>query len=275
MILIILKNFLIKNEIKQGESMSNILIVNDDGYFAPGIQFLKKELQRHWTVKVLAPHKNCSAISHGITLERPLRLIPTGNAEEYMLDGTPADCVKFALNQLWPGEIDLVVSGINAGVNTGVNVLYSGTVAGGLEALVYSVPSIGFSLQFGDKMNYAGASAVATKLVRYFMKNPFPKGLMMNVNFPQNLEDALLAKGRHGNSYIKVNYEKRRDPRGGDYYWLSGNELDNVKPGSDDDAILKGKISLTPLKYDFAPDTKEFSQYFESLPDNVKISELD
>lgn len=254
--------------------MSNILVVNDDGYFAPGIQFLKKELQRYWNVKVLAPHRNCSAISHGITLDRPMRLIPTGKSEEFMLDGTPADCVKFALNEVWKDEIDLVVSGINAGVNTGVNVLYSGTVAAGLEALVYSIPSVGFSLEFDDQMNYAGASRIAVKMVEYILSNPAPEGIMMNINFPKDLQDPYVGRARHGNSFIKVNYEKRKDPRGGDYYWLSGRNLEKVLPGSDDDLIQRGMISMTPLKYDFAPDRGEHHEYFNSLPEKVKLSEF-
>jgi 5'-nucleotidase len=237
--------------------MKKILLVNDDGLFAPGLAALRNSLQASSDITVIAPDQEKSGMSHAITVNEPLRL--TEAPRGYMLDGTPADCVKMGLEglKLTP---DFVLSGINNGSNLGWDVLYSGTVGAAMEGALYGVPSLAFSLcGLGSAESFQTASAIVQKLLYEepgFLIRPelVPAGGVMNVNIP--LLPLEKIKGLRLTRLGVRNYhgvmERRVDPRGNDYYWMGGEPVppDSEELDLDVVAVEHGYISITPLKCD-------------------------
>lgn len=237
--------------------MKKILLVNDDGLFAPGLAALRNSVRALSDITVIAPHQEKSGMSHAITVNKPLRL--TEEKIGYMLDGTPADCVKMGLQgmKLTP---DFILSGINNGSNLGWDVLYSGTVGAAVEGALYGVPSLAFSLcGLGSIESFQTASVIVHKLLYEepgFLMRPelIPAGGVLNVNIP-----ALPLGKIKGMRLTKLgvrNYhgvmQRRTDPRGNDYYWMGG---EPISPDSEDldldvVAVERGYISITPLKCD-------------------------
>jgi len=230
--------------------MRRILVTNDDGYFSPGIEALASALSSLADVIVVAPHSEASAVGHSLTLRRPLRL-ETIRPRVYAVDGTPTDCVNVALSQLFPEPPDLIVSGINKGLNIGDDVTYSGTVAGALEGALLGYPAIAVSLQYHvNGFDFSQAAAVATDLAASLLATPLPTRTFLNVNVPsgpaRGMKVTVQAKRNH---ITKVN--RRVDPRGQAYFWIEEAQ-DDWEPHdrSDYQAIRDGYVSVTPIQPD-------------------------
>lgn len=233
-----------------------ILLVNDDGIHSPGIWALHQALKSEHHVVVVAPERERSAASHAITLHKPLRAYKVGvngQGEGWAVTGTPADCVKVAMLELLGTKPDLVISGINAGANTGVNLNYSGTLAAAREAILYGVPSLAVSIQGGDTFRYDEAAGFIARLVPRVAAKGLPPGVLLNVNFPNMPMDRMAGVriARQGCDLYDEYIEKRRDPRNRVYYW-QGYESQPVYARSDSDGAVmeKGFVAITPVQCD-------------------------
>lgn len=235
-----------------------ILVTNDDGIFAPGITFLAKVASKFGRIIVVAPDKPQSGMGHAITINSTLRIQKTNyhNAEiEYACSGTPVDCVKMAVNHILKKRPDLVVSGINHGSNSSINVIYSGTMSAAIEGALEGTPSIGFSLcDYAMEADFAQAEKFISRIIEEALKNKMPKGVCLNVNIPK-LKEADF-KGikvvRQARANWVERFEERKDPYGRDYYWLTG-EFVNFEPESldtDEWALANGYISVVPTQAD-------------------------
>jgi 5'-nucleotidase len=227
-----------------------ILVTNDDGYSSLGIQALAAALAPQGEVTIVAPHIEASAVGHALTLRRPLR-IQKVSERVYAVDGTPTDCVNVGIDELLDGKPDLVVSGINKGLNIGDDVTYSGTVAGALEGALLGHQAIAVSLQWStDEWDFGPAAAVAASLAAALAERPLPYRTFLNVNVPRGrirgLRTTVQAKRNH---ITKV--DERVDPRGQPYFWIEEAQ-DDWEPHdrSDHQAIRDGYISVTPLQPD-------------------------
>jgi 5'-nucleotidase len=236
----------------------NILVTNDDGIDSPGIYALARSLQKIGNVIVIAPDRQQSAVGHALTVSRPLRATKfhrDGKMFGFAVNGTPADSVKLALSCLLDFRPDLIVSGINSGKNTSINVIYSGTVSAATEGALVGIPSIAVSLDSYDlKADYKPAARFIRKFALKILETEIPKGTLINVNVPAIPEDEI--KGTvfvsQSNSYWKDKYEERQDPFGRTYYWFAGEyNFDDIDENSDDMALRNGYISITPLHFNF------------------------
>ncbi|WP_418790002.1 5'/3'-nucleotidase SurE [Phosphitispora sp. TUW77] len=235
-----------------------ILISNDDGIQAPGINALRSALEHLGDVCVVAPDRPRSASGLGITIHKPLRVeefeFSASNAKGYAVNGTPSDCVKLAIQALLPSKPDIVVSGINLGPNLGTDVLYSGTVSAALEGVINGVPSIAVSLASWESVDFDYAAKFAQKLVKVVLDKGLPDETLLNVNVPvlnDEKKPNRVAVTRLGKRRYENTFEKRRDPRGKDYYWMGGEVMDIMaEPGTDIASVKNGEISVTPLFFD-------------------------
>ena len=233
-----------------------ILVSNDDGIDAPGIAALAAALDGLGTVAVVAPFEEQSAVGHAITIRTPMRAHathfdgPRGELWARAITGTPADCVKIAVQRLLPRRPDLVVSGINHGPNTSVNVLYSGTVSAATEAAVLGIPSIAVSHAEWVPDDFEPAGRVAATLAGRVLAEGLPPGVLLNVNVPGG-EPAGLRATRQARARWEEEFEERLDPMERPYYWLGGRFID-LDDGADTDlaAIADGYVSVTPLQFD-------------------------
>ncbi|WED21376.1 5'/3'-nucleotidase SurE [Vibrio sp. JC009] len=228
-----------------------ILLSNDDGVHAEGLAALAESLSDLAEVVIVAPDRNRSGASNSLTLETPLR-VKQLETNVYAVQGTPTDCVHFALNELMKDEFpDLVLSGINHGANLGDDVLYSGTVAAAMEGHFLGVQSIAFSL-VGNK-HFDTAAKVVREIVEQHIKNPIPTNRLINVNIPDLPYEELLGKQvtRLGARHHAENMVKQLDPRGHEVYWLGppGKEQD-AGEGTDFFAIEQKLVSITPMQVD-------------------------
>ena len=230
----------------------HILISNDDGYLAQGINALAAALQPYAQVSVVAPDKNRSAASNSLTLDMPLRATTCDNGF-VRVDGTPTDCVHLAITGLLENEPDMVFAGINHGANMGDDVLYSGTVAAATEGRFLGLPAVAISLASSDPKHFDTAAHVAVNLLRKIQAHPLPDDTLLNVNVPDVPLDEL--KGyqstRLGQRHKAEAVIRSSDPRGHVIYWVGppGSEQD-AGPGTDFDAIRNGYVSITPLQLD-------------------------
>ena len=227
-----------------------ILVSNDDGIHSEGIKKLASALRRVGEVYVVAPDREQSAVSHSLTMHRPLRVNEVGKGV-YAIDGTPTDCVTIAVNGILPGKPDLVVSGINKGGNLGEDVSYSGTVSAAMEGTLLDIPSIAVSLVARDKFDFTSAAKFAARLARHVLRHGLPKDTFLNVNVPmiKNIKGYRITK--QGKRYFSDTVIEKTDPRGKKYYWIGGNMV-RWEGGKEADfhAISKGYISITPLHLD-------------------------
>jgi 5'-nucleotidase len=228
-----------------------ILASNDDGIQSSGLARLVEALKAVDDVVVVAPDRERSAVSHALTLERPLR------ADEIQpgwiaVNGTPTDCVNLALNGLLQQKPWLVVSGINRGPNLGDDITYSGTVSAAMEAVLLGIPAVAFSQVGKVAFHYEAAGRFAVELVRELRKNGLPSDTLLNVNVPDLANPAGFAITRQGKRRYGDAIVEKDDPRGRKYYWIGGTELDfEDEPGTDFTAIREGLVSVTPLHLDF------------------------
>ena len=229
-----------------------ILISNDDGYLAQGLNTLASALRPFAEISVVAPDKNRSAASNSLTLDMPLRATVCDNGF-VRVDGTPTDCVHLAITGLLDREPDMVFAGINHGANLGDDVLYSGTVAAATEGRFLGLPAIAISIAASDPQYFDTAAHVAVVLLKRILQHPLPKDTLLNVNVP-DLPIAEL-KGyqstRLGQRHKAEAVIQSADPRGKAIYWVGppGSEQD-AGPGTDFDAIRNGYVSVTPLQLD-------------------------
>lgn len=235
-----------------------ILVTNDDGITAPGIRTLIAVMQEIGEIVVVAPDKPQSATGHAITINNTLYLnkLSDDNSPflEYSCSGTPVDCVKFAVNEVLKRKPDLCVSGINHGSNSSINVIYSGTMSAAVEAGIEGIPAIGFSLLDYDwNADFESAKGFIKKIALQVLENGLPEGVILNVNIPKLKEKDI--KGikvcRQAKAMWMERFDKRKTPQGKDYYWLTG-EFINQDKGEDTDefALEKGFISVVPVQFD-------------------------
>jgi 5'-nucleotidase len=230
----------------------NILISNDDGYQAPGIQALATALGEIATIHVVAPDRDRSGASNSLTLDTPVRARRATNGFTFV-DGTPTDCVHLAITGLLEQEPDMVVSGINSGANLGDDVLYSGTVAAAMEGRFLGLPAIAVSLATDHATHYETAARVSVELVRRVLSGALPADTILNVNVPDVPWDELqgMQATRLGHRHKSEPVVAMQDPRGRKVYWVgpAGSEQD-AGPGTDFHAIRSGFVSVTPLDVD-------------------------
>jgi 5'-nucleotidase len=236
-----------------------LLVTNDDGVNAKGIYALIKELEKYHEVLVVAPDDQRSASSHSITLTRPLKvkevLLEGIKAKAYSVDGTPADCVRIALDQLTEGAVDLVVSGINRGFNLGADILYSGTVSAAIEAAIYKVPSIAVSMDVTDNIeDYEIAAKYGAKVVQIAKEQQIDSDLVLNVNVPLLKEEAIKGiKVCKIGSVVYNNYFEEsllEQEKGQRTFDIKGRINKDHKDETDTRFINEGYVTLTPLHYD-------------------------
>src|SRR5262245_22644920 len=230
-----------------------ILISNDDGIHSDGLQALADAVAAHGRVVVVAPDREQSAVSHSLTLHRPLRIDQIA-PDRYTVDGTPTDCVNLAINGILRERPALVVSGINKGANLGDDVTYSGTVSAAMEGTLLGAPSIAVSQIGRGPYDFTVAAAFTGELVGRVLAQPLPADTLLNVNVPQFLDGeqprgvelTRMGKRRYGDAIIE-----KVDPRGRKYYWIGGEELAFVEEeGTDFHAVSRGCISVTPIHLD-------------------------
>jgi 5'-nucleotidase len=239
-----------------------IFLTNDDGYLALGLLALRAALAEAGEVWVLAPDRNWSAASRTRIFHKPLRVSqarsPDGD-ELYITNGSPSDCVSLALLGLAPRRPDLVVAGINAGANLGRDVTYSGTVAAAMEGAQAGVPALAVSMDLGpegDEENvpdYTQAAKVAAQVVKHVLsERPLKPGTLLNINIPKRRPKGVRIT-RLGSRTYSDELVRGKDPRGRDYFWLTGERLSEPPPeeeGTDVWAMLSGYVSITPLQLD-------------------------
>jgi 5'-nucleotidase len=235
-----------------------ILLTNDDGIYAPGLRALRKELLQLGEVTVVAPATEQSAAGHSVTLLTPLLIQEvTDDAKQFLgwaVEGRPADCVKLALLELLPDPPDVVISGLNAGSNAGINVLYSGTVAAAIEAAFFHRTSIAVSLEYTrpKPLDFSRAAGYARRVIEQILAHQPPAGSLFNVNIPA-LEKGPIVGVRvvpqNVAPYVEK-YDRRVDPRGRVYFW-TGNDFGcpDPNPDTDETALRERFITVTPLQF--------------------------
>lgn len=235
-----------------------ILITNDDGITAPGIRNLVECMLNLGEVVVVAPDSPQSAMGHAITISKPLRLDKTDTFGKdivaYQCSGTPADCVKLAVDKVLHRKPDLLVSGINHGANSSINVIYSGTMSAAVEGAIEGMKSIGFSLlDYNLDADFESAKPYVIEIAKKVLENGLPDGTLLNVNFPKLPAHEI--KGikvcRQARAKWVEEFDERLDPNGRKYYWLTGKfvQLDHGQD-TDEWALAQGYVSVVPTQFD-------------------------
>src|SRR5512140_159000 len=239
----------------------HILVSNDDGIDAPGIYALVHELRKIARVTVVAPDRQQSAVGHSITMNYPIRAIPFKRNDEffgYAVEGTPADAVKLAVRFLLKEKPDILISGINHGSNTAINIIYSGTVSAATEGMILGIPSIAVSLTTYGEPDFGYAARFAAKLALMVGEKKLPEGTLLNVNVPAVPENEIrgILLTRQGKSCWDDTFDVRRDPANREYYWLTGKmQILDTDPSTDVIAVREHAISITPIKYALTDET--------------------
>ena len=233
-----------------------ILVINDDGINAPGIRALVSVAKGLGEVVVVAPDKPQSGMGHAITLDSTLHIdkVNIEGVTAYSCSGTPVDCVKIAVNKLLDRKPDLIVSGINHGSNSSINVIYSGTMSAALEGALEKIPSIGFSLlNHSIDADFSAAQHYTQKIISQVLTGDFPNEMCLNVNIP-NLSTELIAGikvCRQAKGNWEEEYDERTDPMGRTYYWLTGKfVLEDNGEDTDEWALENGFVSIVPAQPD-------------------------
>lgn len=235
-----------------------ILVTNDDGITAPGIRTLISVMNEIGDVVVVAPDNPQSGMGHAITVNTTLRCNPItvdeGPQLEYSCSGTPADCVKMAVNEILNKKPDLCVSGINHGANSSINVIYSGTMSAAVEAGIEGVPAIGFSLlDYNWDADFEACKEFVRNITLNVLKHKLPEGVVLNVNIPklkkEHIKGVRICRQALGN--WKEDFDKRVSPQGENYYWLTGKFV-NLDQGEDTDlwALENDYVSVVPVQFD-------------------------
>jgi 5'-nucleotidase len=237
-----------------------ILVTNDDGIDSNGLSELIDIAREFGDVLVVAPHTSRSGMSNAITVDLPVRLkknMETQGYKSYICTGTPVDCVKIAFNQLLDGCADLVLSGINYGSNSSINIHYSGTMGAIIEGCIHEVPSIGFSLcDHNFDADFLPSKKYFSKIISETLKNGLPIGTCLNVNAPKGNPKGVAIR-RQGHGRWIEGFDHRIDPQNQDYYWITGyyENLDNGSIDTDNHALAEGYISIVPVQIDMTNHT--------------------
>lgn len=235
-----------------------ILVTNDDGIFAGGIQALTKVAREFGRVLVVAPDKPQSGMGHAITVGNLLRLRKVDEGQDYMAyscTGTPVDSVKLAIYKILKGQKpDLLLSGINHGANHSINVIYSGTMSAAVEGAVEGIPSVGFSLlNHSANADFSASEEVVRRVVANVLKHDFPKDCCLNVNIPDLPIEQMrgIKIARQARAFWSDDFDSRTDPSGQEYFWLTG-KFNNPDKGEDTDvwALDNNYVSVVPVQYD-------------------------
>ncbi|MFN5620907.1 MAG: 5'/3'-nucleotidase SurE [Flavobacteriales bacterium] len=235
-----------------------ILVTNDDGVFSKGILALTEAVLPFGDVVVVAPDKPQSGMGHAVTINNILKLHPVKYdlpvSAAYSCSGTPVDCVKLAIYKVMHRKPDLVVSGINHGSNSSINVIYSGTMSAAMEGAVEGIPSIGFSLlDHSADADFEASQEVVKKLVEAALTKGIPDGVCLNVNIPKGIPSSIagIRICHQAKGYWEDNFDVRTDPYGKPYYWLTG-EFKLMDEGLDTDeiALAAGYVSVVPVHFD-------------------------
>lgn len=232
-----------------------ILLTNDDGIYAPGLAALQRQLSLLGDVYVVAPATEQSGVGHSITYLTPLivkEVYIDDRQWGWAVEGSPADCVKIGISELCPARPDLVVSGINGGLNAGINVLYSGTVAAAIEGAFYRITSVAVSLEYDEHAQFDKAARIARSIIEQVLENKGPEPQLFNMNIP-----TAALQGRPEIRTVPMDvtlygedYEKRTDPFGRLYYWATAYPPPVLKDiDSDLSSLKQGYVTLTPLDY--------------------------
>jgi len=234
-----------------------VLLTNDDGLSSPGLHALARAMRSAAETFVVAPEHERSAASHAITLHKPLRAVRVALGDiqvpAWATNGTPADCVALAVLDLLGAPPDVVVSGINVGANLGMDLIYSGTVSAAVEAVLFGIPAIAISVASFTEIHWQPAAAFAAHLAREVKRHGLPPDTFLNVNAPNlpahEIRGVEITR-QSARRYVS-RLEKRADPRGRDYYWLTGSPNGGEsEPGTDVRAVAEGRLSITPLRLD-------------------------
>lgn len=230
-----------------------ILLSNDDGYFAPGLEALTAHFRDIADITVVAPAQNCSGASNSLTLDRPLYLRTAPNGYHFV-NGTPTDCVHLAVTGMLDVMPDMVVSGVNNGANMGDDTIYSGTVAAATEGYLLGIPSLAVSLVYdGEAKHYDTAARVARDLVLRFLAHPLRQPVLINVNVPDVPHHQLkgMRVTRLGRRHKAEPVVRQNNPRGEIVYWVgAAGEAADAGEGTDFHAVANGYVSITPLQID-------------------------
>ncbi|MDP1770162.1 MAG: 5'/3'-nucleotidase SurE [Nitrospirota bacterium] len=229
-----------------------IVVTNDDGIHSPGLTALAKALSKVGEVWVVAPDRERTAAAHAVTLHKPLRVEQLGT-RIYSVSGTPVDCVNLAVLKLLPAPPDLLVSGINRGVNLGDDVLYSGTVSAAMEGTILGIPSMAVSQEGQEHFYFDAGARYAVRIARLIMKEGLPGETLVNLNIPDRpfksitgVRVTCLSRRRFHNPIIE-----KVDPRGRTYYWIAGTRVSwSRSKDADHEALEQGAVSLTPIHLD-------------------------
>jgi 5'-nucleotidase len=233
-----------------------ILLTNDDGIHAEGLYALYEALKTENEVFIVAPEIEMSAVGHAITLNQPLRVRKVhkeGAFYGYAVTGTPADCIKIAVKELLETPPDFILSGINLGRNVGMDILYSGTVSAATEGAFLGFPSAAISLDTRKSPDFSFAANFSREIIRFMKETRLRDGTALNVNIPAVPPDKIegIVFARQGTSRFEERFERRSDPRGNTYYWLTGETLvGDGKSDTDSSALRNKKITITPIQYD-------------------------
>lgn len=240
--------------------MKHILITNDDGIDSPGLLALAQSLAPLGRTTILAPDHNWSASGHVKTMHRPLRVKETRLADgtpAYTSDGAPSDCVALALLGFFDEKIDLVASGINPNANLGHDVTYSGTVTAAMEAAIWGIPGLAFSLELPQNrhadVDFTCAAEIASQVTTVVLQHNLPKNILLNVNIPEGAapKSSRFQITRQGLRLYRDALDRRVDPRGRPYYWIGGDAPSGVpEAGTDFGALAEKVVSITPLHLD-------------------------
>jgi len=230
----------------------HILVTNDDGIHSPGLTALAKALSKVGEVWVVAPDRERTAAAHAVTLHKPLRVQQRGT-RVYAVSGTPVDCVNLAILKLMPVRPDLLVSGINKGVNLGDDVLYSGTVSAAMEGTILGVPSMAVSQEGQEKFYFDAGAHYAVRIARLILKEGLPDETLVNLNIPNRpfrsitgVRVTCLSRRRFNNPIVE-----KVDPHGRTYYWIAGTRVSwSRSKDADHEALEQGAVSLTPIHLD-------------------------
>ncbi len=235
--------------------MKTILITNDDGIHSPGILALQQAMKEIGRTIVIAPDRDNSAVSHSLTMNRPLKIQKLAD-NFYTVNGTPTDCVALGLKKLLPEPPDLLVSGINAGTNLGDDISYSGTVSAAIEGTMYGVPSMALSVGGEAPYDYRAAMQIAVCMAEKILRNSLPENTLLNINIPSGEVYQKIRVTRQGRRLWENSIHETLDPRGSKHYWIGGGTA-LADPGEDTDVytFAAGNVSITPIQLDLTNHT--------------------
>ena len=230
--------------------MTTILITNDDGIHSLGIKALQEALQPLGKTIVIAPERDNSAVSHSLTMHRPLK-VQHLEEQVYSVDGTPTDCVALGLKKILSKPPDLLVSGINAGANLGDDISYSGTVSAAIEATMYGIPSIAISVGGPPPLQFGGAMQVAACMAQKVLENKLPEKTLLNINVPSGETYNTIQITKQGRRLWQNAIQETLDPWGNTRYWIGGGTpLADPQQDTDVYVFASGNVSITPIQLD-------------------------